>query len=56
MDGERRTPASSVVAVREGRASFPKTGKNWRMNAEFSVKKRKPFNMKYKSIGFCKTV
>lgn len=57
MDGERRTPASSAVAVREGRRTFPKIGKkNWRMNAEFSVKRRKPFNIKYKSIGFYKTV
>jgi len=44
----------------EGRAAHPshenQGKKNWRMNAEFSVKKRKPFNMKYKSIGFYKTV
>jgi len=44
----------------EGRAEQPSPEnqgkKNWRMNAEFSVKKRKPFNVKYKSIGFYKTV
>ena len=44
----------------EGRAEHPshenRGKKNWRMNAAFSVKKRKPFDMKYKSLGFCKTV
>jgi hypothetical protein len=54
--GERRLHWRSQLG--KGGASFPrKQGKkNWRMNAEFSVKKRKPFNMKYKSIGFYKTV
>jgi hypothetical protein len=57
MDGERRTPASPAVAVREGRASFPKIGKKtWRMNVELSVKKRKALNMKNKAFDLCETV
>ncbi len=53
--GERRLHRRSQCG--KGGASFPKIGKkNWRMNVEFSVKKRKAFNVKNKSFGLRETV
>jgi hypothetical protein len=53
--GERRLHWRSQGG--KGEAPFPKIGKmNWRMNVEFSAKKRKAFNVKNKSFGLCETV